>query len=635
MASDAEPDGDGREDPPADAPKEKKRKKKRSKDKKDKKRRKSSKTASGDGDDGTAPTKKRKRDRSSCNVNREDENHFPFEYQHIVAPMVGASELAFRLLCRKYGATLSYTPMMSAGQFVKDAAAALNDKSNPKATIANSNICEFQTIPQDRPLAVHFSANDPADFAKAAKLVEPYCDAVDLNLGCPQRTAYLGHFGSYLLGDDDRELVLGIVRAGSRAVKIPIFVKIRLLDTIEETIKLCRQLRGAGASLIAIHARYRASWERTGPGARDGPAMLDQVAKVKENLPDFPIISNGNVITYEDVVANKKLTGANGIMSAEGILNNPALYLGRLGDAGKDGDRDIQVPVLSALRNNDAPGEKNAKAIRKLQKKLREIDAIKKKAKEHGKESINDDQRSKLKAKKKIKKQLKELEKEASQQSADDESKQSEPLPASQTTNVKLSELFETADNKLTLAREYLALVRRYPMKIRSVVFHTRRMCKDILEKYQLMEECIASTTIDQVEAVLSKCERYVQRPETFRYDQQKAARDKEAMARKRREEGKRKAYEARMLRKAKREGLSDLEHYLRIGAEVPSVETVKRLKRAPKEERLAAWKKDHSQHCLAYHLEEGGCKRDRACAFMHVEARDKNKFLEDDEVAG
>ena len=229
---------------------------------------------------------------------------------------------------------------------------------------------------------------------------------------------------------------------------------------------------------------------------------------------------------------------------------------------------------------------------------------------------------------------LKELEKELSQRSAE-RVEQSEPLPTSQTTNVKLYKLFEAADNKLTLAREYLALVRRYPMKIRSVVFHTRRMCKDILEKYQLLDECIGAQTIDEVEAVLSKCERYVQRPETFRYDQQKAARDREALARKRREEGKRKAYEARMLRKAKREGLSDLEHYLRIGAEVPSVETVKRLKRAPKEERLAAWKKDHSQHCLAYHLEEGGCKRDRACAFMHVEARDKNKFVENDEVAG
>ena len=60
-------------------------------------------------------------------------------------------------------------------------------------------------------------------------------------------------------------------------------------------------------------------------------------------------------------------------------------------------------------------------------------------------------------------------------------------------------------------------------------------------------------------------------------------------MARKRREEGKRKAYEARMIRKAKREGLSDLEYYLRIGANVPTVEIVKALKLAQLSERAPA----------------------------------------------
>ena len=103
------------------------------------------------------------------------QRHFPFEYQHILAPMVGASELAFRLLCRKYGATLSYTPMMSASQFIQEAATV-----DAKNGIGNSNICEFQTIPQDRPLVCHFSANDPEHFARAAALVEPYCDAIDL-----------------------------------------------------------------------------------------------------------------------------------------------------------------------------------------------------------------------------------------------------------------------------------------------------------------------------------------------------------------------------------------------------------------------------------------------------------------------
>ncbi|KAL7541722.1 hypothetical protein ACHAXR_011148 [Thalassiosira sp. AJA248-18] len=607
--------------------KKSKKEKKRSKDKKRK-----AKSSDIEYDDALKKPKKKKR-KDNTKGHEDDSNILSFEYQHIVAPMVGASELAFRLLCRKYGATLAYTPMMSSSQFVKEAEASMKRGQNSKATVANSNICDFQTIPQDRPLCVHFSANNPEHFAQAARLVESCCDAVDLNLGCPQRTAYLGHFGSYLLGDDDRELVLDIVRAGSQAVSIPIFVKIRLLDTVEETIKLCHQLRDAGASLIAIHARYRASWERTGPGARDGPALLDQVSLVKKSMGNFPIISNGNVITYEDVVSNKALTGADGIMSAEGILNNPALYLPRLGDIDKDGKRKVQIPIPSPLQGSNGSDKKKDKEIRKLQKKLREIESIEKKVKELGDEkNINNDQRIKLQAKSKIQSQLNDLENRGSKPSSNE---LPEPALQSQTQSVKLCELFQAANNRVILAREYISLVRSYPMKIRSVVFHVRRMCKDLLEEYQLMEECIASTTIDEVDVVLSKCEEYIKKPETFRFDQQKAAREKEALARKRLEEGKRKAYEGRMTRKAKREGLSDLEHYLRIGAEVPTVEIIKKLKPLSKDERLVVWKKDHSQHCMAYHLEDGGCKRDRACAFLHVEARDKNKFIEDDEVAG
>lgn len=71
-------------------------------------------------------------------------------------------------------------------------------------------------------------------------------NSIDFYMYCTQHTpAY----------KQTRQLVLDIITAGSKAVSIPIFVKIRLLDTIEETIELCHQLRDAGASLIAIHAR--------------------------------------------------------------------------------------------------------------------------------------------------------------------------------------------------------------------------------------------------------------------------------------------------------------------------------------------------------------------------------------------
>ena len=121
-----------------------------------------------------------------------------------------------------------------------------------------------------------------------------------------------------------------------------------------------------------------------------------------------------------------------------------------------------------------------------------------------------------------------------------------------------------------------------------------------------------------------------------FHFDKEKAQREKDAMERKKREEGKRKNYEARMIRKAKREGKTDLEYYLRQGSQVPTVEEIEKLRSLSKEMQLKKWKEnDHSQHCMAFHLEDGGCKRDRACAFLHVDAKGANSFAEVDEVAG
>jgi tRNA-dihydrouridine synthase 1 len=414
--------------------------------------------------------------------------------RYILAPMVGASELAFRLLCRRYGATLAYTPMINSDRFVADEAYRKQ---------------EFQTTPADRPLVAHFSANHPKTFLKAAKLVEGHCDAIDLNLGCPQRVAFVGHFGSFLLAEEDRALLLKIVRKVSQNISIPLFAKIRLLDTVEDTIRLCQQLRDAGIKLIAIHARHRVNLAiRTGPGARHGPAMLDQVKAVKEAITDIPIISNGNVRTFNDVMENLKLTRADGIMSAEGILDNPALFSGELESA---------------------------------------------------------------------------------------------------------------TMKKLDLAKEYLQLIKKHPAAMKTVVFHLRRMCRQELTSYQLLDELLQAKTMDDVEKTMGTMFQYSKFPETFTYDPDKQKKQKAALERKKFEEGKRKRFEGRMQRKAKREG-KPLDFYLKDGLEPPTVNVIASLKSKGKEEAFALWSKSYKQHCFAFHFETSGCKRDRACAFLHFD---------------
>jgi hypothetical protein len=172
--------------------------------------------------------------------------------------------------------------------------------------------------------------------------------------------------------------------------------------------------------------------------------------------------------------------------------------------------------------------------------------------------------------------------------------------------------------DKLYLALEYLDLVRTYPVKIKSVIFHIRRIIRDELTDFQLMEECIKCENNEDIRTIVNKAIEYKKDKNNYIYDKDKEKKMKEEYEKRKKEEGKRKLFEDRMIRKAKREKKEDLNFYL--VSKNPSFIKLKELKCMETDKAFDIWKKEYSQHCYNFHFDANGCHRDRTCSFLHFD---------------
>ena len=153
----------------------------------------------------------------------------------------------------------------------------------------------------DRPLFVQFCANQPDTLLAAARLVEKHCDAVDINFGCPQGIAKKGNYGSFLM--DDLPLVYALINKLHKNLAIPVTCKIRRFDDDAKTLQYAKMCADAGASVLTIHGRTR---EHKGPSAPMADWSI--IKKVREHV-GIPVISNGNIVTFDDVQACLEETG--------------------------------------------------------------------------------------------------------------------------------------------------------------------------------------------------------------------------------------------------------------------------------------------------------------------------------------
>ncbi|KAK0621211.1 hypothetical protein B0T17DRAFT_495059 [Bombardia bombarda] len=266
--------------------------------------------------------------------------------KYVVAPMVDQSEFAWRMLSRSFlpesdrGLIVGYSPMLHAKMFLNSPKYRLSHFQPTREGLPDAHP---DPIPEhapfldgnpaiDRPLIVQFCANDPDALLSAAKLVAPYCDAVDLNLGCPQGIARRGRYGAFL--QEDQELIFRMIRTLHDNLPVPVTAKIRILETKEATLAYAQNVLRAGASILTVHGRLREQ-----KGHLTGLADWQMIRYLRDTLPaETVLFANGNILQHGDLEQCLAATGADAVMSAEGNLSNPGIFAAppAVGDEGRE-----------------------------------------------------------------------------------------------------------------------------------------------------------------------------------------------------------------------------------------------------------------------------------------------------------
>ena len=224
----------------------------------------------------------------------------------VLAPMAGVTNIAYRKMCKKYGAGMVTTEMIS------DKGIFYNDKKTKDLALIDE---------VEHPVAVQIFGGEIDTLVNAAKWVESNtkADIVDINKGCPVLKVLKSNAGSMYLKSVDR--IYETVKSVVENVNIPVTVKIRIgfdhnsinvFETVEAIIK-------AGASAIAIHGRTKSD-------LYSGEVNYEIIKQVKEKHPDFPIIVNGDINSALKAKEILDYTKCDAVMIGRASYGNPYIF---------------------------------------------------------------------------------------------------------------------------------------------------------------------------------------------------------------------------------------------------------------------------------------------------------------------
>ena len=223
-----------------------------------------------------------------------------------LAPMEDVTDIGFRHLCKRFGASMVYTEFVSAEALVRAV-----KTTERKLTISD----------EERPVGIQIYGRDVESMVEAARIVEAaHPDVIDINFGCPVKKVAGKGAGAGML--QNIPLLIEITREVVKAVNTPVTVKTRLGWNSESLVitDLAEALQDCGIKALTIHGRTRAQMYT-------GSADWTLIGKVKENPRiKIPIIGNGDICTPEQARDAFDRFGVDGVMVGRATFGRPWIF---------------------------------------------------------------------------------------------------------------------------------------------------------------------------------------------------------------------------------------------------------------------------------------------------------------------
>jgi len=221
----------------------------------------------------------------------------------MLSPMAGVTDVAFRELCKKYGAALTCTEFLNSTAIVK--------KNTRTLEMLKKSDLEI-------PSQVQLFGNNVEQVIAAAKYCEKYFDIIDVNCGCPAWKVIKTGAGSELLKSPEK--IGDFILALSKSINKPVTLKIRkgINDKNINAVEIAKIAEKSGAAAIGIHGRTQSQ-------GYSGKADWDIIREVKKAV-NIPVIGNGDVFTPEDFKKRLEESKVDYILVARAAIGNPYIF---------------------------------------------------------------------------------------------------------------------------------------------------------------------------------------------------------------------------------------------------------------------------------------------------------------------